>query len=211
MPTILDRDLYERVKKEADKVYTKPSAYKSGYIVKKYKELGGRYANDDKPKNLQRWFKENWTDIGQQDYPVYRPTKRVTKETPLTASEIDPEQAKEQIKLKQKIKGESNLPPFIPAVSKEEEMLKYSNPVIVRQLGDKYLGKDTPIYYSSRADKKYMVQSPEGKFIHFGQYGMEDWTRHRNEQRRQAFRTRNKRWANSPKWSASFLSYHLLW
>ena len=36
-----DKDLYKRVKMYADMVYDKPSAYKSGYIVKKYKELGG--------------------------------------------------------------------------------------------------------------------------------------------------------------------------
>jgi len=43
---------------------------------------------------------------------VYRPTKRITKDTPLTASEIDPKQAKKQIKRKQIIKGSKNLPPF---------------------------------------------------------------------------------------------------
>jgi hypothetical protein len=97
MPTILDQDLYDKVKKEADKVYSKPSAYKSGWIVKKYKELGGKYLDDKKPRKLKRWFKEEWKDIGGLDYPVYRPTKRVNKETPLIQSEINPEQLKRQI------------------------------------------------------------------------------------------------------------------
>ena len=35
MPTILNTELYNLVKQKA------PSAYKSGYIVKTYKELGG--------------------------------------------------------------------------------------------------------------------------------------------------------------------------
>lgn len=112
MPTPLDKTLYEKVKKEADKVYSKPSAYKSGYIVKKYKELGGKYKDDNKPKNLKRWFDEGWTDIGNREYPVYRPTKRINKMTPLTVDEINPKQLKQQIELKQKIKGKSNLPPF---------------------------------------------------------------------------------------------------
>jgi hypothetical protein len=44
---------------------------------------------------------------------VYRPTIKVSKtKTPLTVNEIDPDQLKKQIKLKQKIKGESNLPKF---------------------------------------------------------------------------------------------------
>ena len=113
MATPKDKVLYEKVKKMADEIYKKSSAYKSGYIVKKYKELGGEYIDDKKPKELKRWYKEKWEDIGRSDYPVYRPTVRVNKETPLTVKEIDPKQLKEQIKLKQKIKGEKNLPKFI--------------------------------------------------------------------------------------------------
>jgi hypothetical protein len=112
MPTVLDQKLYDTVKAEADKIYNKSSAYKSGYIVKTYKARGGRYENDNKPRNLGRWFKEEWQDIGNKNYPVYRPTKRINKLTPLTVSEIDPTQAKKQIELKQKIKGNKNLPPF---------------------------------------------------------------------------------------------------
>jgi hypothetical protein len=112
MPTPVDKVLYEKVKKYADSVYSKPSAYKSGFIVRFYKENGGKYLDDDKPKNLERWYQEKWADIGNKDYPVYRPTIRVNKETPLTASEIDPQNAKKQIALKQKIKGTANLPPF---------------------------------------------------------------------------------------------------
>ena len=112
MPTILDQPLYDSIKKEADKIYEKPSAYKSGWIVKTYKSRGGKYGEDNKPRNLARWFKEDWADIGGKDYPVFRPFKRVSKETPLTAYEIDPKQAKKQIALKQEIKGRANLPAF---------------------------------------------------------------------------------------------------
>ena len=114
MPTPKDKDLYERVKKEADKIYSKPSAYKSGYIVKKYKELGGEYLDDKKTKGLKRWFKEDWRDVGNKEYPVYRPTKRINSLTPLTADEIDKDQLRQQITLKQIIKGDHNLPPFLP-------------------------------------------------------------------------------------------------
>ena len=113
MRKILNPDLYEIAKNEADKIYKKSSAYKSGFIVKKYKELGGKYADDGETKNLKRWFAEDWRDIGGLDYPVYRPFKRISKDTPLTAFEIDPVKAKEQIKLKQMIKGKKNLPAFI--------------------------------------------------------------------------------------------------
>jgi hypothetical protein len=112
MPKILNQPLYDQVKKEADKIYIKSSAYKSGYIVKKYKELGGTYGDDGKTKNLKRWFKEDWKDVGGLAYPVYRPTKRISDKTPLTVSEIDKTNLNNQIKLKQKIKGNKNLPEF---------------------------------------------------------------------------------------------------
>jgi hypothetical protein len=105
-------ELYELVKLYADSIYKKPSAYKSGFIIKTYKQLGGEFIDDDKPKPLKNWLKEEWRDIGNKEYPVYRPTKRINKETPLLASEIDKQNLKEQIKLKQKIKGKKNLPPF---------------------------------------------------------------------------------------------------
>ena len=105
-------ELYSQVKQIADKTYSKPSAYKSGFIIKKYKELGGTFKDDGKPKNLKRWFQEKWTDVGNKTYPVYRPSIRVSTKTPLLPSEIKPQSLVSQINLKQKIKGKSNLPPF---------------------------------------------------------------------------------------------------
>jgi hypothetical protein len=112
MPVVLDQELYDKVKKEADTIYTKPSAYKSGWIVRKYKSLGGKYKQDNEPKKLKQWFQANWKDIGNQSYPVYRPTIRVNKTTPLLVSEIDPKNLMKQIGLKQKYRGLKNLPPF---------------------------------------------------------------------------------------------------
>ena len=113
MPKILNQKLYNQVKEEANKIYKKSSAYKSGYIVKEYKRRGGKYEDDNKPKNLKRWFKEDWKDIGYQNYPVYRPTKKVSFKTPLTINEIEPSNLLYQIKEKQKIKGNYNLKSFI--------------------------------------------------------------------------------------------------
>jgi len=108
----LDKKLYEKAKRIADETYDKPSAYKSGFIQKKYKELGGTYKETGKERPLKRWFEEEWTDIGNKAYPVYRPTKRINKNTPLTLEEISPENARRQIMRKQKIRGTKNLPPF---------------------------------------------------------------------------------------------------
>lgn len=88
---------------------------------------------------------------------------------------------------------------------------KYSNPDIVRMNAEKYLGNNYPIFFSTRATKKYMVKNPTGKWIHFGQYGSQDYTYHRNNVRREAFRIRNHKWATSKKFTPAWLSYFLLW
>jgi len=112
-------ELYEKAKQIADETYSKPSAYKSGFIVKKYKELGGTYSGDKPNKTgIARWFKEDWQDVNpfpsKTSYPVYRPTKRISKDTPLTVDEINPINLAEQSRLKQRIRGKTNLPPFLP-------------------------------------------------------------------------------------------------
>jgi len=109
--------LYQKVKDYANIVYSKPSAYKSGFIVKTYKQLGGTYKESGKEHNLERWFKgEKWINInpllGKTGYPVYRPTVRANKHTPKTVQEIPLNRLNKQYKLKQKIKGNKNLPKF---------------------------------------------------------------------------------------------------
>jgi len=210
MPIILDHQLYEKVKSEADQIYSKPSAYKSMYIVKTYKQRGGKYGEDGQEKNLDRWRKEKWTDIGQQDYPVYRPTKRINKNTPLTPNEIDPTNLKSQIKLKQVLKGEHNLPKF-----EKKEILDYSNPTKVFKKAKQYLGSDVEIELSTDPKKKYMVYDPhKQKWVHFGQIGYADFTKHNDAIRRHNYLTRTAfmrgDWKNN-KYSPNMLSRHLLW
>lgn len=120
MPIPTDLDLYEESTKLIKSKYKKNSAYASGAIIKDYKkkflkkygENKEPYIEDNEPKNLERWFNEKWSDIGQENYPVYRPSIKINKNTPLTVNEIDPKNLKKQIKLKQKIKGTENLPKF---------------------------------------------------------------------------------------------------
>jgi hypothetical protein len=112
MPIINNKELYECVKEYADKIYKKNSAYKSGFIVKTYKRLGGTFTDDNKEKKLKRWYNEHWIDVGHKDYPVYRPTIRINKETPLTIDEIDKNDLRKKIEEKQLIRGFKNLTPF---------------------------------------------------------------------------------------------------
>jgi hypothetical protein len=97
-------------------------------------------------------------------------------------------------------------------MSKEELIYKYSNPEIVRKLVDKYYGEDVPLYISTRATKKYAIQNPQtGKMIHFGMWGASDFTGHKNIDRRNMFRIRNRKWAKANKWTPAYASYYLLW
>ena len=113
MSNFIDKDIHQKAKQIADEIYKKNSAFKSGFIVNKYKQLKGEFkGNKNNNNGLSRWFKEEWEDIGKKEYPVYRPTKRINKKTPLTFDEIDKQNLKKQIALKQIIKGNKNLPKF---------------------------------------------------------------------------------------------------
>ena len=51
----LDKELYNEIKDRVWKMYDKPSAYRSGMLVKLYREAGGKYSGDkdkDAPLNL---------------------------------------------------------------------------------------------------------------------------------------------------------------
>lgn len=115
MPIPIDKELYKKAKQIADKVYETPSAYKSAYLVKVYKDLGGRYIGSRRNSDLKRWFNEQWMDVNpnrsRDSYPVYRPTKRINKKTPLTVQEVDPDDLKQKAKLKQIIRS-GRLPEF---------------------------------------------------------------------------------------------------
>lgn len=75
----------------------------------------------------------------------------------------------------------------------------------------KHYGKDTELYLSSRKDKKFMVKSPTGKWVHFGQAGYSDWHLHKDPIRRENFRSRNWKWADAEKWTPAHLAYYILW
>ena len=89
-----NKKLYEKVKKEIYARHPEHSAYRSGLLVKEYKAMGGEYkGKKNKNQGLDRWFKEKWqSQRGDTGYKhksdVYRPTIRVTKDTPTTFKEL---------------------------------------------------------------------------------------------------------------------------
>lgn len=63
MPTPLNKKLYEKIKKEVYANNPKHSAYRSMTLVKKYKDAGGKYKEDDMEKKLTKWLSENWSSV----------------------------------------------------------------------------------------------------------------------------------------------------
>ena len=95
-----NQELYDKVKKQIYAKYPVHSAYRSGLLVKTYKEQGGKYiGKENKSSGLNRWFKEKWVNSrGEVGYKnkndVYRPTVRVNKDTPTTFKELTKAQIK---------------------------------------------------------------------------------------------------------------------
>ena len=99
-PNILNPKLYKKAKDKADITYKKHSAYKSMYIQKVYKDLGGEYKS--KGKNLKNWIKEEWIQVkpylekgeklvcggNERKNKVCRPLKRINDKTPITIEEL---------------------------------------------------------------------------------------------------------------------------
>lgn len=126
MPIPSNQELYNKVKEAVMKKYKKSSAYSSGAIVKEYKKRGGEYEDDGTEKKLGRWFLEKWENVAKQNqYPVLRPTIKVNKNTPLTIDEISKSVLKKQIKLKQQLKGDKNLPIFKGGSLKTNELKQF--------------------------------------------------------------------------------------
>lgn len=94
------------------------------------------------------------------------------------------------------------------------DIYKFSDPTKVKQNLDKYLGPNHKLYISTQVNKKYMIKNPDGKWVHFGQIGFEDFTKHQDEKRRQQYLARATKikgnWKNN-KYSKNNLAIHLLW
>jgi hypothetical protein len=98
---------------------------------------------------------------------------------------------------------------------KYNQLLTVSNPRIVQNNLNKYLGNTTDLYVSNRNNKKYMIKNPKNnKWVHFGDIRYEDFTRHLNTIRRNAYLRRataiNGDWENDV-YSPNNLSIFTLW
>jgi len=109
---VLNKSKYEKAKVKANKSFgTKSSAYKSMYIVKEYKKMGGKYKGKKSKDGVNRWNKEKWVAVkpylGGKNIKcgatlnkkvACRPSIRKTKNTPLTIQEVIKLHGKKKIK-----------------------------------------------------------------------------------------------------------------
>jgi hypothetical protein len=133
----LDSKLYKRVKNDANEKFVETtSAYKSMWISREYKKRGGVYSGKkESSKGLKRWVDEKWVDLKRpikgvngkiigyekcgrtskdQEYPLCRPSKRISNKTPKTYKEISKSILKKNLRKKKSGKRVS----FSPSTKK---------------------------------------------------------------------------------------------
>jgi hypothetical protein len=99
-------------------------------------------------------------------------------------------------------------------MTKYEDLIKYSNPERVKKNAIEYLGKDAIVYISNRPTKKYAIHDPTGKWVHFGEMGFQDFTKHLDKERQYLYLKRSMGikglWYKN-KYSPNMLAINLLW
>lgn len=128
--------------------------------------------------------------------------------------ELDIKQSKILKKQVEKLRGGIS---YIRAVDVDldDDLYKYSNPKKAQKQANKYFkGEKVVLYKSTKKNKKYMIQDPNGKWIHFGQLPYEDYLKHRNFKRMVNYNLRASNikgeWKDN-KYSPNNLSINILW
>lgn len=98
--------------------------------------------------------------------------------------------------------------------SKLHPLRTYSQPTEVQRKADRYFGHHVPVFVSERPTKKYQLQRPDGGWVHFGEMGYEDFTKHKDVERRRNYLRRSAHiegaWKHN-RYSPNQLTRRLLW
>ena len=90
----------------------------------------------------------------------------------------------------------------------------FSNPKIAQKKAFEFYGPEAILTRSKTKNKKYCIETPEGKIINFGQMGFFDFTRTNDELKRYNYLQRTSKirgdW-KSNKYSPNNLSRTILW
>jgi len=127
MPAPSDPTLYREAKDFIESKYKTNSPFRSGAVVKHYKQLYKKKHNSDDsytetnhPKNLKRFFEEKWVSVNPTQnkggYPVFRPTRKVNAKTPQLLQEIPDNILQKQINLKQSYRQVKRLPKYTTVI-----------------------------------------------------------------------------------------------
>lgn len=99
-------------------------------------------------------------------------------------------------------------------MTKYNELIKYSDPQRVSKNALDYFGKNIPVYVSTKPNKKYMIKKPDGKYVHFGEMGFQDFTRSLDKEKQNRYLKRamgiKGNWYSN-EYSPNNLSIHLTW
>ena len=91
----------------------------------------------------------------------------------------------------------------------------FSNYDVAQIKAREYLGENTQLFLSPRKDKKYRVYDPiNRKWVDFGQMEYQDFTKHKDNDRRLRYLKRTTKikgnWKSNP-YSPNNLSINILW
>ena len=92
------------------------------------------------------------------------------------------------------------------------ELNKYSDFKTVNDNAKRLYNKE--VFLSTRKNKKYMIMNDDNHWVHFGQLGYEDFSKHLDEQRRELYIKRASKLKGQWKeniYSPNMLSIVLLW
>jgi hypothetical protein len=96
-----------------------------------------------------------------------------------------------------------------------KSLAAFSNPAKAQSRAYAYLGKTAKLYPSDKREKKYKIFDPKNdRWVHFGQMGYQDYTRHKDKKRRASYLSRSRKirgdWKRNP-YSPNNLAIHILW
>jgi hypothetical protein len=97
---------------------------------------------------------------------------------------------------------------------KSDSIWNYSNPRVVQRRARLLYGRKATVFRSNLKTKKYFIIDDDGKKVHFGFMGMEDYTHTHDERKRDSYLKRSAgirgQWKENP-FSKNNLSRSLLW
>lgn len=90
----------------------------------------------------------------------------------------------------------------------------FSDPVVAQQKAFKLYGDKAILLRSKTKTKKYAIRAPNGRLVNFGQMGFDDFLKHKDPVRQNAYLTRSANikgdWKDDP-YSPNNLSRRILW